>query len=157
MAKDVRTRRPNTPLEGGGTWSVAGCRNDVARLAHFSQCFPSGQHILMELRRIAMRAPCHHDEGSLHLVHADGPPCDVWISHSQNFVLLDMSGSSDRIFHIRRLTPDGRAGCFNFPGQTCLDPLIALTRRVSQPFCTIPRCSPEASWYVWPTFWDILL
>ena len=45
MAKDVRTRRPDTPLEGGGTWSVAGCRNDVARLAHFSQCFPSGQHI----------------------------------------------------------------------------------------------------------------
>ena len=36
-AKDVRTGRPDTPSEGGGTWAVAGCRNDVARLAHFSQ------------------------------------------------------------------------------------------------------------------------
>ena len=35
--KDVRTWRPNTPSKGGGTWVVAGCRNDVARLAHFSQ------------------------------------------------------------------------------------------------------------------------
>ena len=101
--------------------------------------------IRMELRRIAMRAPCHQEEGSLHLVHVDGPPCDVRISHSRNSIMSDMSGSSDRIFHIRRLTPDRRAGRFNFPGQTCLDPLIALTRRVSQPFCTVPRCSPEAS------------
>ena len=29
--------------------------------------------------------------------------------------------------------------------------------KISQPFCTVPRCSPEASWYVRPTFWDILL
>ena len=36
-AKDVWTGRPNTPSEGGGTWAVAGCRNDIARLAHFSQ------------------------------------------------------------------------------------------------------------------------
>ena len=35
-----------------------------------------------------------------------------------------------RIIHIRRLTPDGRGGRFNFPEQTCPDPLIALTRRV---------------------------
>ena len=34
MAKDVRTGRPDTPSEDGGTWAVAGCRNDVARLAH---------------------------------------------------------------------------------------------------------------------------
>ena len=38
MAKDVWTGRPDTPLESGGTWAVA-------RLAHFSQCFPSGHHI----------------------------------------------------------------------------------------------------------------
>ena len=31
------------------------------------------------------------------------------------------------------LTPDGRGGCFNFPGHTYSDPLTALTRRVSQP------------------------
>ena len=41
----IRTGRPDTPSDGGGTWSVAGCPNDEARLAHFSQCFPSGQHI----------------------------------------------------------------------------------------------------------------
>ena len=37
MAKDVRTGRPDTLSEDGGTWAVAGCRNDVARLVHFSQ------------------------------------------------------------------------------------------------------------------------
>ena len=83
----------------------------------------------MELLRIAMHAPCHQGEGSLHLAHADGPPFNT--RHSSfhpgknsvwpKFHLL-------WIFHIRRLTPDGRGGCFNFPGQTCLDPLIALTR-----------------------------
>ena len=33
--------------------------------------------IQMELLRIAMRAPCHQGEGSLHLAHADGSPCDI--------------------------------------------------------------------------------
>ena len=32
------------------------------------------------------------------------------------------------------LTPDGRGGRFNFPGQTYLDPLIALTRRPTDIF-----------------------
>ena len=69
-----------------------------------------------------------------------------------------------RIFHIRRLTPDGRGGRFKFPSQTYSDPLIALTRRASTTnisdypdFCIVPRCSPEASRYVRPTFGDILL
>ncbi|WJZ87565.1 hypothetical protein VitviT2T_006935 [Vitis vinifera] len=31
----------------------------------------------MELLRIAMCAPCHQGEGSLHLAHADGHPCNV--------------------------------------------------------------------------------
>ena len=31
----------------------------------------------MELLWIAMRAPCHQGEGSLHLAHADSPPYDV--------------------------------------------------------------------------------
>ncbi|RVW69206.1 Retrovirus-related Pol polyprotein from transposon 297 [Vitis vinifera] len=53
------------------------------------------------------------------------------ISHIRNSVRSYMSGSSDRIFHIRSLTPDGRGGRFNFPSQTCPDPLIALTRRAS--------------------------
>ena len=90
--------------------------------------------IRMELFRIVMRAPCHQGEGSLHLAHADGSPCDAPHSAShpgKNSVRSDMSGSSNRIFHIQRLTPDGRGGCFNFPGQTCPDPLIVLTRRAS--------------------------
>ena len=33
--------------------------------------------------------------------------------------------------------PDGRGGRFNFSRYTYSDPLIALTRRVSQPFCTV--------------------
>ena len=41
--------------------------------------------------------------------------------------------NSIRIFCIRRLTPDGRGGSFNFPGQTYSDLLIELTRRVLQP------------------------
>ena len=61
------------------------------------------------------------------------------------------------IFHIRQTYLDGKGGRFNFLSQTYPDPLIALTRRVSQPFCTVPRCSPKASRYVRPTFWDILL
>ena len=42
-----------------------------------------------------------------------------------------------RIFCIRRLTPDGRGVRFNFSGYTYPNPLIAFTRRVSQPFCTV--------------------
>ena len=38
MAKDFRTVRLDTPLESGRMWVVA-------RLAHFSQCFPSEHHI----------------------------------------------------------------------------------------------------------------
>ena len=36
-----------------------------------------------------------------------------------------------KVIPIWRLTPDGRGERFNFPGQTCPDPLIALTRRAS--------------------------
>nr|CAN71015.1 hypothetical protein VITISV_001295 [Vitis vinifera] len=77
----------------------------------------------MELFRIAMRAPCHQGEGSLHLAHADGPPCDIahstrgknsvrrhftsgyltsgWERRTFQLPRSDMSGSSDRIFHIQ--------------------------------------------------------
>ena len=53
----------------------------------------------------------------------------LWISYIRNSVRPTF-----HIFwisHIRRLTPDGRRGRFNFPGQTCPDPLIALTRKAS--------------------------
>ena len=85
--------------------------------------------IWMELLRIVMRAPCHQGEGSLHLAHADGPPCDTRQSSfhpGRNSVRPTFHFL--RIFHIRRLTPDGRGGPFNFPSQTCPDPLIAFTR-----------------------------
>ena len=59
---------------------------------------------------------------------------------------------SIQIFCIRRLMPDERGRRFNFSSQTYPDPLTVPTRRVSQPFCTVPRCSPETSRYVRPTF-----
>ena len=77
------------------------------------------------------------------------------ISHIRNSVRVTFHLL--RIFHIRQTYLDGKGGRFNFLGQKYPDPPIAPTRRVSQPFCTVPRCSPEASRYVRPTFWDILL
>ena len=53
----------------------------------------------------------------------------LWISHIWNSVRSTFHLL--RILHIRRLTPDGRGGRFNFPSQTCPDPLIALTQRAS--------------------------
>ena len=54
------------------------------------------------------------------------------------------------------LMPDGKGERFNFSGYTYPDHLIASTRMGEQPFCTVLRCSPEASWYLPPIFWDIL-
>ncbi|RVW99488.1 hypothetical protein CK203_038488 [Vitis vinifera] len=144
MTKDVRTGRPDTPSEGSGTWAMAGGSPDRGA-RHMSSW-----GIRMELLRIAMCAPCHQGEGSLRLAPADGPPCDIPPGCLTSEILLRRH--SIWIFHIRHLTPDGRGGLFNFPGQTYPDPLIVLTRRVSQPFCTMPRCSPEASRYLRPTF-----
>ena len=143
MSKDVRTGRPDTPSKGGGTWAVAGCRNDVARLVHFNQW--SGQHI----QNFAPQT-FHSDVSHPKFCSVNIPPGCL------TFEIL-LRRHSIRIFCIRRLPPDGKGGRFNFPGQTYPDSLIALTRRVSQPFCTVPWCSPEASRYVRPTFWDILL
>ena len=79
---------------------------------------------------------------------------------------------STRMYHIRKsaaaaipsgcLTsgiqePDGRGGSFNFSGQTYPDPPIVLTRRISQQFCTVPRCFPEASRYLRLTSLDIYI
>ena len=104
------------------------------------------------------------------------PPCDVWhrsfhldVSHLEFFSADIPSGYlTSGILSGRRSTFSGyftssawrrmgKEGVSTFPCQTYPDPLIALTRRVSQPFCTVLRCSPEASRYLRPTFWDILL
>ena len=52
-----------------------------------------------------------------------------WISHIQNFIRPTFHLL--RISHSRRLPQDGRGGRFNFPRQTCPDPLVAFTRRTS--------------------------
>ena len=88
--------------------------------------------IRMELRWIAMRTLCHQGEGSLHLAHADGPPCDI--AHSTRGEEFRPSTFTSGIpfadiSHLDISQPDGRGGRFNFPRQTCPDPLIALTRR----------------------------
>ena len=99
----------------------------------------------MELIRIAMRTPCHPEEGSLHLAHADGPPRDIAPSirgHpdgvdpnslaariSHNWMEKEDVPSAD-ISHPDISQPDRRGGRFNFSGQTYPDPQTALTRRV---------------------------
>ena len=100
----------------------------------------SAPHILLENPDGAAPPTFHR---MFHIRNSAPPPFHSDVSHPAHSI---------RIFHIRCLTPDGRGGRFNFPGQTYPDPLIALIRRVSQPFCTMPRCSPEASRYVRPTF-----
>ena len=101
--------------------------------------------IRMELIRIALRAPCHLEEGSLHLAHADGPPWYIAPSirgHpdgvdpnslaariSHNWMEKEDVPSAD-ISHPDISQSDGRGGRFNFSDQTYLDPLIAFTRRV---------------------------
>ena len=88
-----------------------------------------------------MRAPCHQGEGSLHLTHADGPPCDerhISFHPGRNFVrptfhLLDIShpapdaGWERRAFQLPRSDMSGssysaypesiRSRQFRFTGQ----------------------------------------
>ena len=94
-------------------------RNSVWPTSHFSGCLTSG--ILST-----------YISPSLDVSHPEFcPPTShlLRMSHIRNsvrptFHLL-------RIFHIWCRTLDGKEGRFNFPGQTCPDPLIALTRRAS--------------------------
>ena len=48
--------------------------SEGVRIGERAAC-PLGE-IRMELLRIAMRAPCHQGEGSLHHAHAEDHPCD---------------------------------------------------------------------------------
>ncbi|RVW84761.1 Retrovirus-related Pol polyprotein from transposon 17.6 [Vitis vinifera] len=75
--KDVRTGRPDTPLESGGTWAVARLAHikSMIRTTHSDRiCYRPGvmftsagclsiEGIRMELIRIAMHTPCHPGEG----------------------------------------------------------------------------------------------
>ena len=94
--------------------------------------------------------PFHPDVSQPRTFHPDGLHPEIYCADIPSRCLT--SDTFHLIFCIRHLTPDGRAGRFNFPGQTYPDPLIALTQRVSQPFCTVPWCSPKASRYLRPTF-----
>ena len=65
-------------------------------------------------RSCDMRHRSFHPDGNSHIRNSVRP----------TFHLL-------RISHIRHLSPDGRGGRFNFPGQTCLNPSVTLIRRTS--------------------------
>ncbi|RVW23877.1 hypothetical protein CK203_094637 [Vitis vinifera] len=151
--KDVRTGRLDTPLESGGTWTVTGFRNEVARLARFSQWSPdrkarhiSSWGIRMELIRIALRAPCHPGEGSLHLAHGEKFYLASIPPHPDISYPDGKGGRSvRRHFTFGYLISGWRRGRSNFHDQAYPDPPIARTRRGSQHFA--PLCSPEASRY----------
>ena len=62
-----------------------------------------------------------------------------------------------RIFYIRRLTPNGRGEAFQLPRlDISRSSDSAYPESFAAIFCTVPQCSPKASRYVQPTFWDIL-
>ena len=79
---------------------------------------------------------CHHFHPDAAIFHPDVSHPEIYCHHST------------WMFTSRILTPDGRGERFNFLGHIYPDLLIALTRRVSQPFCIVPRGSPKASRYV---------
>ena len=120
MAKDVRTGRSDTPLESGGTWAVA-------RLAHFSQCFPSRQHIRIGYAIIRERGPYTLHTQTIPLAQHNS------VHPGRNSVRRHFTSgiSCADILHPDISQPDGRGGRFNFSGQTYPDPLIAFTRRAS--------------------------
>ena len=73
------------------------------------------------LRHVAsLIPPGHLTSGILLRRHS------TWISHIRNSVRPTFHIL--RIFRSRRLSPSERGERFNFPGQTCPDPLVTLTR-----------------------------
>ena len=132
MAKDVRTGRPDTPSEGGGTWVSMIRTTYPDRICYRPGCDDRKCRVLLPKRVwIGERATCPLGESGWSCSTDIPPRCltsgillrrhSIRIFHIRHFL---------RIFHTRRLTPDGRGGRFNFSGQTYPDPLIALTRRV---------------------------
>ena len=116
-----------------------GCR-------HFT---PGCAAIIPGCQKLSTRLPPHYTRLLRHL-------------HSVAATLHPATAASTRMYYIRKsaatiplgciaygiLTSDGRGERFNFHDQTYPDPPIALTRRISQQFCTVSRCSPKASQYV---------
>ena len=112
-------------------WIFQLCRHFHPDVSHPEICFaaiPPGCLTSGNLLR-------HHSTRMSHIRNSAPPPFHPDVSHLAH--------------SIRRR--------FNFPGRAYPDALIASTRRVSQIICTVPRCSPEASRYLRPTLWDILL
>ncbi|RVW12896.1 hypothetical protein CK203_106966 [Vitis vinifera] len=124
--KYVRTGRPDTPSEDGGTWAVAGYRNDGSA-PRVLLGNPDGVAPNSDARSVSsgggVPTPCTRRQSSLRRSTFSG------ISHIRNSIRPTFH--LIRIFHIRCLTSDGRGRHFNFSGQTCPDPLIGLTRRAS--------------------------
>ena len=62
------------------------------------------------------------------------------MSHSRNSIRLMFHLL--RVSHIRRLSSDGRGGRFNFPGQTCLDPLVTPIQSARLTYPRSPHLAP---------------
>ena len=140
MAKDVRTGRPDTPLESGGTWAVA-------RLAHFSQCFPSGQHIRIGYAIIRERGPytLHTQTVPLAQHSSVHPGRNSVRRHFTSGYLT--AGQERRTFQLLR--SDISRSCDSVHPESIHDRHFRLPG-----FCIVPRCSPEASRYLLPTKLD---
>ena len=103
--------------------------------------FPKNCHVALSLLAVQTTslATCgiaHSTRtGNSHSFHPDishPDPANVLLSpdiSQPQFYPTDVPPSPD--IHIRRLTPDGRGGRFNFPGQTCPDPSITVIRIAS--------------------------
>ena len=89
------------------------------------------------------------DRRSIHpdISHPESCPPTFHPPGCLTFEILSADVPSTWISHIWRLSPDGRGGWFNFPGQTCLDPSVTPIRSAH---LTCPR-SPHLAPGVWTT------
>ncbi|RVX13140.1 Retrovirus-related Pol polyprotein from transposon 17.6 [Vitis vinifera] len=137
--RNARSKRcPDTPSDGGGTWSVVGCPNDVARLAHFKSMIQTTYP-----DRICYRPGVMFTSALCFSLREEKGP---YTSHTQTVPLARHNsfhpGKNSVCRHFTSgippadisypdiSQPNERGGRFNFPGQTYPDPLIALTQRV---------------------------
>ena len=137
-------------------WAVAGClfhSNNLSGQGSAStspECLTSGNLLP------------RHSTQMYHIWNSAPPTFHPNVSHLEFCSAAIPPGClTSGTFHSNILHPAPDAGWerrrFNFLGKTYPDPLIEFTRRVSQQFCAVSRCSLEASRYVRPTFLDIFL